>query len=219
VIAPKNTRTPQAPPAARTTYISCASSVPAGSAEPTSRRRQIAEVARVLLDAEGPEALTMRRIADVLGIRAPSLYKHVPDKAALEALVAALGFEEFAEVMAAAADAAEADEADGPAGKLPALADAYRLYAVTHPDLYRLMNGGRLRRDLLPEGAEDRAARPVLEAVGHDEPLARAVWAFAHGMAGLEIDGRLPDPAAVDAAWAAGIDSFRITAHEHTVQQ
>jgi AcrR family transcriptional regulator len=171
-------------------------------------------VARALLDAEGPEALTMRRIADVLGIRAPSLYKHVPDKAALEALVAARGSEEFAEVMAAAAD-----EGDGPAEKLAAVADAYRLHAVTHPGLYRLMNRGPVRRDLLPEGAEDRVLQPILEAVGHDEPLARAVWAFAHGLAGLEIDGRLGDPAAVDGAWAVGIDSLMITAHEHSVQQ
>ena len=40
----------------------------------------------------GPDALTMRRLAERLGIRAPSLYKHLPDKAALEAAIIATGF-------------------------------------------------------------------------------------------------------------------------------
>jgi AcrR family transcriptional regulator len=40
---------------------------------------------RRLLEEEGPEALTMRRLAERVGIRAPSLYKHLPDKAALAA--------------------------------------------------------------------------------------------------------------------------------------
>ena len=31
----------------------------------------------------GPDALTMRRIAGILGIRAPSLHEHVPGKEAL----------------------------------------------------------------------------------------------------------------------------------------
>jgi hypothetical protein len=35
--------------------------------------------------------------------KAPSLYKHLPDKAALEALVVAAGFAELAGVLAAAA--------------------------------------------------------------------------------------------------------------------
>ena len=51
---------------------------------------------RQLLEEEGPEALTMRRLAERVGIRAPSLYKHLPDKAALEAAIIATGFEEAA---------------------------------------------------------------------------------------------------------------------------
>jgi AcrR family transcriptional regulator len=36
--------------------------------------------------------LTMRRLADRLGIRAPSLYKHFPHKAALEVAIIIDGF-------------------------------------------------------------------------------------------------------------------------------
>lgn len=166
----------------------------------TERQRQIAAAARALLDAEGPDGLTMRRVADALGIKAPSLYKHVPDKTALEALVVADGFLEYAEALEAATT-----EADDP---LAALAQAYRDYAVAHPHLYRLMNYRPLRRDLLPEGLEDRTALPLLAAVGHDIPKARALWAFAHGMVSLEIDGRFPPDADLPAAWNAGLATF-----------
>jgi AcrR family transcriptional regulator len=176
---------------------------PAGALN--ERQAQIAAAARALLDAEGPEALTMRRIAGVLGIKAPSLYKHLPDKAALEALVVAAGFAELAAALAGAADAADAAAgsagadraaAADAAGKLTAIAGAYRAYAVARPHLYRLMNYQPLRRDLLPGGLEARAAQPLAEG------------AFAHGMVSLEIDGRFPPQADLDEAWRAGLAAF-----------
>ena len=48
----------------------------------SARAREIIDAAFAILDDEGADALTMRRLADDLGMRAPSLYKHVPDKAA-----------------------------------------------------------------------------------------------------------------------------------------
>ena len=54
---------------------------------PPARSTRVAEAvvaARRLLEDEGPSALTMRRLADELGIRAPSLYKHFTGKAAVE---------------------------------------------------------------------------------------------------------------------------------------
>ena len=179
---------------------------PAGALN--ERQAQIAGAARALLDAEGPEALTMRRLAGVLGIKAPSLYRHLPDKAALEALVVAAGFAELAAALADAAAGADGGDAAGAAGRLTAIARAYRAYAVAHPHLYRLMNYQPLRRDLLPDGLEARAAQPLAEAAGYDEARARAMWAFAHGMVSLEIDGRFPPRADLDEAWRAGLAAF-----------
>jgi AcrR family transcriptional regulator len=163
----------------------------------TERQRQIAAAARALLDAEGPAALTMRNVAEALGIKAPSLYKHVPDKTALEALVVAEAFGEIAHALEVAATQG-----------LPGIARAYREYALAHPHLYRLMNYRPLRRDLLPAGLEARSAEPLAAAVGYYPDRARALWAFAHGMVSLEIDGRFPDDADLDAAWRAGIAEF-----------
>jgi hypothetical protein len=93
----------------------------------------------------------MRRLAERLGIRAPSLYKHLPDKAALEAAIIATGLEEAAEAFEAAVDGA-----DEP---LPALAAAYRGFALAHPHLYRLMNNGRFPASTCPL-ASRTAPRP-----------------------------------------------------------
>jgi AcrR family transcriptional regulator len=155
----------------------------------------------VLLEEEGPGGLSMRRLAERVGIRAPSIYKHLPDKDALEAAIISAGFERQAAVFEEALRGAE--------DPLGAIARAYRDFANAHPHLYRLMTERELRRDLLTPGVEDRAARPVYEAVGRDRDLARAAWAFAHGMTILELDRRFPPDADLDAAWRRGLTAFR----------
>ena len=66
------------------------------------RAREIVAAARELLEREGPAGLSMRRVAERLGIRAPSLYKHVRDKGELEAALISEGFAEAAERFEAA---------------------------------------------------------------------------------------------------------------------
>jgi len=167
----------------------------------TPRAREIADAALELLEAEGPEGLSMRKLAERLGIRAPSIYKHVPDKEALEAAIISAAFELQADAFAAALEGA-----DDP---LTALAQVYRDFAHEHPHLYRLMTERELDRALLTPGVEARAALPVVDAVGGDPDLARAVWAFAHGMTILELDRRFPPDADLDAAWQRGLAAFR----------
>jgi len=147
----------------------------------------------------------MRRLGDAVGIRAPSLYKHFPDKAAVEVALINDGFEEIA-------GSFEAAMANGE-NSLVELARAYRAFAWSHPHLYRLMTSGPLPRERLRQGVEARAAAPMVQAVG-DPNRARAVCAFAHGMVIIELDGRFPAGADLDAAWAAGLTAFRVTSRE-----
>ncbi|MFC9703990.1 TetR/AcrR family transcriptional regulator C-terminal domain-containing protein [Streptomyces sp. NPDC056943] len=56
-------------------------------AEPLSRKRLV-DAALELADAEGLNALTMRRVATVLGVSTMTLYRHVPGKAELVRLMA-----------------------------------------------------------------------------------------------------------------------------------
>jgi AcrR family transcriptional regulator len=167
----------------------------------SSRQTEIVDAARALLEEGGAEALSMRRLADRLGIRAPSIYKHLPDKRALENALISAGFEEMAALFE---DALR--DADDP---VHAVAAAYREFAHRHPHLYRLMTERPLDRANLVPGVEARAARPVVEAFGGDPDLARAAWAFAHGMTILELNDRFPPDADLDAAWTRGLDALR----------
>ena len=89
---------------------------------PETRAAEAVRVARELLEAKGEAALSMRRLAAAMGIRAPSLYKHVPDKAALEVALIAAGL-------------AEAGARDGGRARvhLAGLARAYREWALCPP--------------------------------------------------------------------------------------
>ncbi|WP_406445801.1 TetR-like C-terminal domain-containing protein [Streptomyces sp. NBC_00631] len=79
---------------------------------------------------------------------------------------------------------------------------------MAHPHLYCLATERPLPRAALPSGLGDRAALPSLRACGGDLDLARATWAFAHGMVILEIHGRFPDDADLDAAWKRGLKAL-----------
>lgn len=181
--------------------MASANLVTAASTQLSPRARQIVAAVRELLEEEGLEGLSMRRIADRLGIRAPSLYKHLPDKQALEAALISQGFEEWAKRFEEAVGRAE--------DPFAVLARTYRDFARRHPHLYRLMTERPLPREQLAPGVEARAALPVIHAVGGDADAARALWAFAHGMVILELNDRFPPDADLDAAWRRGLDAFR----------
>lgn len=169
----------------------------------TPRAREIVQTARQLLEQEGPDALSMRRLAAQLGIRASSIYEHLRDKQALEAALISVGFEEQAELFAQAVHRSDAP--------IAALTAAYRDFARRQPNLYRLMTERPLRRDLLTPGVEEAAAMPLLDATGGDHERARAIWAFTHGMVILELNQRFPPDADLDTTWHKGIDAFRGT--------
>jgi AcrR family transcriptional regulator len=112
----------------------------------------VVAAAASLADAEGLERLTLARLADRLGIRAPSLYAHVDGLPDLRRRLADRGAGE----LAAALRAAAAGRAGGDA--LAAVADAYRAYALDHPGSYAALQ-------LAPEVAGSEAARDVVDVV------------------------------------------------------
>jgi len=156
----------------------------------------IVVAARRILESGGLDSVTMRSVAEAVGVKGPSLYKHFPDKEALEVAIIVDGFEEAA----AKFEAAEADTADPWA----TFAATYRDFATSHPHVYRLMTERPLPREQLPAGLEARTAAPLLRATG-DPVRARAAWAFLHGLTMLELNGRLPFDDLTEPAWQIGI--------------
>ncbi|MCA9513797.1 MAG: WHG domain-containing protein [Myxococcales bacterium] len=165
-----------------------------------SRADEAVAAALALLETEGEDAVTMRRVAERVGVRAPSLYKHVAGR---DDLIAALQAEGLRAMGAAFREAL----ADSPPEESPlaALARGYRELARRRPALYRVTTGQRLLRMRLPPGLEDEVGGALAAALGGDGDLARAAWAFAHGMADLELNARFPDGADLDRAWQIGV--------------
>jgi AcrR family transcriptional regulator len=169
--------------------------------EPVPRSDRVNEIvaaARRLVENEGADALTMRRLGQELGIKAPSLYKHLPSREVVAAhLVDELLFE-TGDLLHAAVDSGD------PVARLLA---AYRNYGLSHPNLYRLVTARGLPRSVLTDGLEDWAGEPFYRAVG--EPYrAQALWAFAHGALILELDARFVPGSDLDRMWRAGTLAF-----------
>jgi AcrR family transcriptional regulator len=170
----------------------------------SARAAEVVAAAWALLDAEGPEALTMRRLGDALQIKAPSLYKHLPDKAAVEAALVEEGLARVGDALHAAV------AKPGRRAPVAALLATYRRFALEHPHHYRLTTAGPLDRSALPAGLEDWAGEPFFLVTG-EQHRAQALWAFAHGLALLEIDGRPQNLGTLDRTWRAGAAAFRTT--------
>src|SRR2546429_3033177 len=105
--------------------------------QPILSRLRIVEVATAILDAEGLDALSPRRLAQELGVRAPSLYNHFATK---EEILDAVGDAIIAQVdlsMFSGADWAVA---------LVEWARAYRRALAAHPHAVPFLATGPARR-------------------------------------------------------------------------
>jgi AcrR family transcriptional regulator len=161
----------------------------------------IAEAADVA-DAEGWDALSLATVAARLGVKLPSLYKHVASVAALRQGVAGLATRELADAMADAA----LGRAQGDA--LTAVAHAYRDYARRHPGRYAATVAAPRADAAEHLAAADAAVRAVSATVAgyglvpEDQIHAiRAVRAALHGFVSLEAGGGFGLPLDIDVSF------------------
>ncbi|WP_433365695.1 TetR/AcrR family transcriptional regulator C-terminal domain-containing protein [Actinoplanes sp. CA-142083] len=103
-------------------------------------RQRIVEEAVALLDAEGLEHVTLRKLAARLGVQAPTLYWHIPNKAALITAIA----EEILTPLPARAAAAEERWQDWLIG----FAAGLRRAMLAHPDGARIISIAQLSRNM-----------------------------------------------------------------------
>jgi len=94
--------------------------------ETTLTRADILNAALRLIDAHGVDALTMRRLAAALGVDPMTLYRHLPDKAALLTCVVEMVFTGFHVPCVPGADWRE---------QVRAFAHAYHRLVTAHPHL------------------------------------------------------------------------------------
>ena len=183
---------------------------PGPIADPDQRRELLAAASR-LLAAEGPEALTVRRIAADAGYSTMGVYSRFGGKDGIVEALFVEGFRGLAAAMAAVPDT------DDPLTDLLACGVAYRRFALAHPTSYTVMFERAVPGYEPSPGAEAIAmgtfeglVRQVTRAIdagdlavgltGDPADVAQRLWAMSHGWVSLEIHGLLK-AAADDAAY------------------
>jgi AcrR family transcriptional regulator len=157
------------------------------------RAEIVAAAKELLATAASIDEVSIRAVADAVGVTPPSIYLHFADK---NELVAAVVVDVFAELDAAMVAAAAA--ADGPMARLRAHGLAYVRFALEHPEHYRIAAMDPCPRpyvdEVLASGAFLHFEATVQECidagifVGDDSlPITLDLWSAAHGIAALMI--------------------------------
>jgi AcrR family transcriptional regulator len=174
----------------------------------------VVAAAAELADDGGWERLTLAALAARLGVRLPSLYKHIDSLDGLRRDVAVLAVTQLGAVMSAAAIGRAAGEA------LRAVAAAYRDYGRRHPGRYAATVRAPAADDAEHTAAAETVLRVVLAVLagyglaGDDAVDAtRALRAALHGFVALEAGGGFGMPVDVDRSYTRLVDGFDATLH------
>ena len=152
----------------------------------------VVKAAADLLNREGLEALTLNRLAGILGIQTPSLYNHIDGMAGLMHDLALLNLRQLSEHLGTIAIGRSGAEG------LKAVADAYRTYKES-PGVYLSSlraSGTQSTPDTEQQAGEERVVHIVLAWLGslglsgvEAIHAARGLRSAVHGFTTLEIAG------------------------------
>ncbi len=157
-------------------------------------RAEIVAAAKELLAKSGSaDAMSIRAVADAVGVTSPSIYLHFADK---DDLLSAVVVDVFTELDAAMLSAAEGLTA--PMERMRAFGLAYVRFAVDHPEHYRIAALDSCPRpnvdEVLATSAFEHFNATVKQcmdagifAPGDPLPITLELWAAAHGIAALMI--------------------------------
>lgn len=156
-------------------------------------QQTIVQKAWEMIEAEGADQLSLAKLAGELGIKAPSLYRHVGNKASLMQAVNMLTAQHLFAALEAGLQSAE----DEPVAQLTAVFNAYRTFAHHHPRTYVQAMTNNMEDQRPDENALEQMAIPYQEIMagvsGSTQSLAalRGALALIHGFVMLELHGQL----------------------------
>lgn len=173
-------------------------------------REEIVAQAWQLIEAKGTENLSLGKLAQALGVKAPSLYRHVGSKADLLQAVNQHTSLQLIEALQTAA----AQTSGSSTEQLAALLHAYRRFAHEHPHSYLLAftntdEALRPDADLLEQMVLPIQA--LMTAVsGPEQSLAalRGAMALVHGFALLELHGQLRRGGDLEANFDTAVQAY-----------
>lgn len=155
---------------------------------------------RILVDTQSIEAVSIRAVADAVGVTPPSIYRHFPDKTHLLFEVCTRSFSQLNDIINAI------PIGDDPLDTLLRQAEAYVRFGVEHPEHYRVtfmdrtgFTPGQYLEEMLGEGTAFQRLIQTVEALAAtgrirpallvDGPLGLSLqfWAQVHGLTSLLI--------------------------------
>jgi AcrR family transcriptional regulator len=163
-----------------------------------------------MIESDGIDKLSLNKLATSLGIKAPSLYRHVGNKAGLLRGINLHTSQQLIEMLKQTA----VQSNGSPSEQLTALFLAYRSFAHAHPNCYILAftnNDDALRPD------EDLLAQMVLPiqelmtaVSGPENALAalRGAMALVHGFVMLELHNQLRRGGDLSADFEAAVQAY-----------
>jgi AcrR family transcriptional regulator len=190
-------------------------------AKPKTSHTEIVAAALALINEAGADNLSMLAVAQRVGVRGPSLYKHFVDRAALLKAAEIQLFQELGTVLADASAGGESEAAKR-------MAFAYRAFAKRNPRAYALMFASVLA-EREAAAVRQAAALPVLELFlrlfrndfSAALSAARTMTAFCHGFVSMELADAFRLGGGIDHAFAEGIEAVLagIAARAHKTGQ
>lgn len=159
-------------------------------------RRALLDAAADLLDAGGPDAVTLREVGARAGVTRGAPYRHFPDKDSLLTTVAAEALDRLADQVRAV----QAEPRLSPAERLERALFALMAIGRSRPHLYRLMFAAPAGDEAAIRAATraaDRAMDGLLALVGEligaerARPVAALLLTSVHGITDMEVSGHL----------------------------
>lgn len=173
-------------------------------------RASLLESASQLLRETGIEALSLRKLADSVGVSRTAPYHHFKDKNQLLCALAEEGFKHWRELAGRIFEQKDLSIAQ----KYHQFVRAYIGYAAANPELYDLMFGRAIWKQSSATEELKQVAYPCFQQqvsltrewqqqglmpAGEDTlRLAQVTWSTLHGMARLLIDGIYADSNHID---------------------
>jgi AcrR family transcriptional regulator len=164
---------------------------------------KIASVALTILEKDGAEAVTMRRVAEAVGITPMAIYHHFPDRQVMLTFITDREFDKLADHMRANKRALPRNATA--ATRLLRVMDYYIDYSFAHPQVFdyvfsrpredarKFPDDFRARRsptiNLVAETVEEAMQAGIIRK-GDKWEIAMDLWAFAHGHIALYRAGR-----------------------------
>ncbi|MBT0587443.1 TetR/AcrR family transcriptional regulator [Alteromonas oceanisediminis] len=183
-------------------------------------RESLVIKASEMLHVEGIDGLSMRKLADAVGVSRTALYHHFQDKNALLCAIAEQGFARWHATSERIFNQAKVKDRD----KVRQFVHDYINYAADNPQLYELMFGRTLWKNATPTESLKSVAYPsfqhqvtmtkrwqqqgLMPANEDTLRLAQVTWGTLHGIARLLIDGIYADRTHIDEMCECAVNLF-----------